>query len=124
MRISRLLMAPLAVAVALASPASAQQQQTDAPYDTKLKCGVFNAFMSGFNGEDTDEGKAAESRAESWVLLAMTEKADQPEQVATDFEAAANSLTKQIEGKIESEDTLGVFAVFNEYLELCDPYGG
>ena len=124
MRISRLLMAPLAVAVVLASPASAQQQQTDAPYDTKLKCGVFNAFMSGFNGEDTDEGKAAESRAESWVLLAMTEKADQPEMVATDFEAAANALTKQIEGKIESEDTLGVFAVFNEYLELCDPYGG
>lgn len=124
MRISRLLMAPLAVAVALASPASAQQQQTDAPYDTKLKCGVFNAFMSGFNGEDTDEGKAAESRAESWVMLAMTEKADQPELVATDFEAAANALTKQIEGKIESEDTLGVFAVFNEYLELCDPYGG
>lgn len=124
MRISRLILAPLAVAAVLASPASAQQAQSAAPYDTKLKCGVFNAFMSGFNGEDTDEGKAAESRAESWVLLAMTEKADQPEQVATDFEAAANSLTNQIEGKIESEDTLGVFAVFNEYLELCDPYGG
>ena len=124
MRISRLLMAPLAVAVVLASPASAQQQQTDAPYDTKLKCGVFNAFMSGFNGEDTDEGKASEARAESWVMLAMTEKSDKPDQVATDFEAAANALTKQIEGKMAAEDTLGVFAVFNEYLELCDPYGG
>lgn len=124
MRISRLLLAPLAVAAVLASPASAQMQQSEAPYDTKLKCGVFNAFMSGFNGEDTDEGKAAEARAESWVMLAMTEKADEPEKVATDFETAANSLTKEIEGKIESEDTLGVFAVFNQYLELCDPYGG
>lgn len=124
MRLSRLLLAPLAAAAVLASPASAQQQQSDAPYDTKLKCGVFNAFMSGFNGEDTEEGKASEARAESWVMLAMTEKSDQPDQVATDFEAAAGSLTKQIEGKMQSEDTLGVFAVFNEYLELCDPYGG
>lgn len=124
MRLNRLLLAPLAVAAVLASPASAQQQQSDAPYDTKLKCGVFNAFMSGFNGEDTEEGKASEARAESWVMLAMTEKSDQPDQVATDFEAAAGTLTKQIEGKMQSEDTLGVFAVFNEYLELCDPYGG
>lgn len=124
MRLTRLLLAPLAVAAVLASPASAQQQQSDAPYDTKLKCGVFNAFMSGFNGEDTEEGKASEARAESWVMLAMTEKSDQPDQVATDFEAAAGTLTKQIEGKMQSEDTLGVFAVFNEYLELCDPYGG
>lgn len=124
MRISRLLIAPLAVTLAVASPASAQKQQTEAPYDTKLKCGVFNAFMSGFNGEETDEGKAAEARAESWVMLAMAEKADEPEKVATDFEVAANAMTKEIEGKIESEDTLGVFAVFNQYLELCDPYGG
>lgn len=124
MRISRLLMAPLALAVALSSPASAQQQQSDAPYETKLKCGVFNAFMSGFNGEETEEGKASEARAESWVMLAMTEKAERPEQVATDFEAAANALTKQIEGKMAADDTMGVFAVFNEYLELCDPYGG
>ena len=124
MRISRLLMAPLALAVALSSPASAQQQQSDAPYETKLKCGVFNAFMSGFNGEETEEGKASEARAESWVMLAMTEKAERPEQVATDFEAAANTLTKQIEGKMAADDTMGVFAVFNEYLELCDPYGG
>lgn len=124
MRISRLLMAPLAIAVALSSPASAQQQQSDAPYDTKLKCGVFNAFMSGFNGEETEEGKASEARAESWVMLAMTEKAERPEQVATDFEAAANTLTKQIEGKMAADDTMGVFAVFNEYLQLCDPYGG
>lgn len=124
MRISRLLMAPLAIAVALSSPASAQQQQSDAPYDTKLKCGVFNAFMSGFNGEETDEGKASEARAESWVMLAMEEKSERPEQVATDFEAAANALTQQIEGKMAAEDTMGVFAVFNEYLELCDPYGG
>ena len=124
MRFSRLILAPLAAAAVLASPASAQQEQTSAPYDTKLKCGVFNAFMSGFNGEDTDEGKASEARAESWVMLAMTEKSEQADVVATDFEAAANALTKQIEGKMESEDTLGVFAVFNEYLELCDPYGG
>lgn len=124
MRISRLLMAPLAIAVALSSPASAQQQQSDAPYDTKLKCGVFNAFMSGFNGEETEEGKASEARAESWVMLAMAEKSERPEQVATDFEAAANALTQQIEGKMAAEDTMGVFAVFNEYLELCDPYGG
>ena len=124
MRISRLLMAPLAVSLVVASPASAQKQQSEAPYDTKLKCGVFNAFMSGFNGEETDEGKAAEARAESWVMLAMTEKADEPEKVAADFEVAANAMTKEIEGKIESEDTLGVFAVFNQYLELSDPYGG
>lgn len=124
MRISRLLMAPLAIAVALSSPASAQQQQSDAPYDTKLKCGVFNAFMSGFNGEETEEGKASEARAESWVMLAMEEKSERPEQVVTDFEAAANALTQQIEGKMAAEDTMGVFAVFNEYLELCDPYGG
>ena len=35
----------------------------------------------------------------------MTEKADQPEMVATDFEAAANALTKQIEGKMQSDGT-------------------
>lgn len=124
MRLTRLLLAPLAAAAVLATPASAQQQQADAPYETKLKCGVFNAFMSGFNGEETEEGKAAQARAESWVLLAVAEKADQPDQVAADFENAANALTKQIEGKLESGDTLAVFAVFNEYLELCDPYGG
>lgn len=124
MRTSRLLLAPAAALAVLAAPANAQMQQSDAPYDTKLKCGVFNAFMSGFNGEDTDEGKASEARAESWVMLAMADKVDKPEQVATDFEAAANALTKEIEGKISAEDTLGVFAVFNQYLELCDPYGG
>lgn len=124
MRTSRLLLAPVAALAVLAAPASAQMKQADAPYDTKLKCGVFNAFMSGFNGEDTEEGKASEARAESWVMLAIADKADQPDQVASDFEAAANALTKEIEGKMSSEDTLGVFAVFNQYLELCDPYGG
>ncbi len=124
MRHAHLLLAPVAALALLGSPASAQQQQSDAPYETKLKCGVFNAFMSGFNGEDTEEGKASEARAESWVMLAMTDKSDQPEQVATDFEAAANALTAEIESKIAAEDTLAVFAVFNQYLELCDPYGG
>lgn len=124
MRTTRLLLAPVAALAVLAAPASAQMQQSDAPYDTKLKCGVFNAFMSGFNGEETDEGKASEARAESWVMLAMADKVEQPEQVATDFETAANALTKEIEGKISAEDTMGVFAVFNQYLELCDPYGG
>ena len=124
MRHFPLLLAPVATLTLLASPASAQMQQSDASYETKLKCGVFNAFMSGFNGEDTDEGKAAEARAESWVMLAMTERADQMEKVATDFEAAANELTREIEGKIAADDTMGVFAVFNQYLELCDPYGG
>lgn len=124
MRMFRLPVALLALAAVLASPASAQQPQSDAPYATKLKCGVFNAFMSGFNGEETAEGKAAEARAESWVMLAVAEKPDQPEQVASDFEATATELTGQIEGKMAAEDTAGVFALFKQYLDLCEPYGG
>lgn len=125
MRTLRLLFAPAAALAALAAPVSAQMlQQTDAPYETKLKCGVFNAFMAGFNGEDTDEGKAAEARAEGWVMLVMADKAEQPQQAATDFEAAANALTREIEGKMEADDTVGVFQVFTSYQELCAPYGG
>lgn len=124
MRTFTLLFAPVAALAAIAAPASAQMQASDAPYDTKLKCGAFNAFMSGWEGEDTEAGVAANARAETWVSLALTDKPDQMEQAITDFESAAAVLTSQIEAKIDNEDTVGVFGVFNQYLELCEPYGG
>ena len=124
MRTFTFLLAPVAAFAALAAPASAQMQPSDAPYDTKLKCGAFNAFMSGFEGEDTEAGVAADSRAEAWVSLALMDKADQMEQVATDFEGVAAGLTEQMEAKVQAEDTAGIFAVLNQYLDLCEPYGG
>ena len=121
----------LAVAPAIAlmfAPVALAAQDTrppvEAPYATKLKCAVINAFMSGFVGEETPEGAEAEARGEEWIDLAMAEKPTDEMAVASDFEAEAVTLQTALMAMLDAGNEDGVLQMIDDYAALCAPFGG
>jgi hypothetical protein len=108
----------------LAAQEPAKRPPAEAPYQTKLECAVINAFMSGFLGDETEEGQVAAAKGEEWINVALAEKPDDQMKVATDFEAVAKRLQAEIEGIMEKEEEEGFFALVERYAGACEPFGG
>jgi len=110
--------------VGLAAQEAATRPPAEAPYQTKLECGVINAFLAGFYGEDTEEGMIAAENSEVWINLAVAEKPDDEMKVVADFEAAATRIQTEIEGTMSPPNETAFFALVERYVAACDRFGG
>jgi len=118
---------PLCLAALASAPLGAQSQQQpkdprDAPYETKLTCGIYNAILADFYGEQPDAGQQFEARSEAWIESAVTEKGDEA-QVGADIEKTVNEMLAEYQA-LQNGPLEKLFAWFDKHKAVCEPYEG